>query len=250
MSKKSRLLVLFSLLIALILLVLWLRQDEVTGSIEGVSRSLIVAAPALPEDPERAKIDVATQETAATKNDNVDDAAELAASLVPKNMLFWENSFSLSIAVQNALKLSPNDALLIEGIIKEASYALATDLAKNAKLVKRPEGDVYFAISKLDSLNNFKEELASKIESAVGGSRGKMIAALAADTSMFSQFGEKDLEIYVSDETNPDGIKQTYVKTEIGGAASDRVTFYTLISEQMKHPIYELLTQKFKNEIN
>ena len=79
-----------------------------------------------------------------------------------------------------------------------------------------------------------------------------MIAALAGNTSIFSQFGEKDVEVYISDETDPDGGTQTYVTTEIvedAGNKDKRTKFYTNVTDQMKNPIYDLLIQKFHNDL-
>lgn len=197
-----------------------------------------------------AKKSIPAQEAVATINEGADMAVEMAASLAGKNMLFSQNSFSMTIAVKNALKLNPEQAKLIEELTKKVAYDVASALVNEAKLVKTPKGDAFFTISKLEASDQLKNYFSSQIATVAGAEKGKLIAALAANTSMFAQFGENPLEIYISDETNPDGLKQTYITTEIVDSVKGRMRFYTLATDQMKNPIYELLIKKFQGEIN
>jgi hypothetical protein len=95
-----------------------------------------------------------------------------------------------------------------------------------------------------------KDFFSAQIATAVGAEKGKFISALAANTAMFAQFGKHPLEIYISDETNPDGIKETLVTTEISDSVKGPVKFYMQATDQMKNPIYELLIKKFQSEIS
>jgi hypothetical protein len=87
-------------------------------------------------------------ETIATLDESGDMVVEMAASLTEKNMLFWPNSYALTFSVQNALKINPKQALLIEELTKKAAHDVASALVNEAKLIKSPKGDLFFAIPK------------------------------------------------------------------------------------------------------
>lgn len=186
-------------------------------------------------------------------NQDKEDVAAIIAGMSFKNDLFSPNTFGLNISMLNSLNISPSDARLLEEKTRKLAYEFAFGSISRAVLKKSKEGDIYFRIPKDKNSNYVKDKFEREIESIVGIRNASIITALAANTPYFPAFGNSDIDIYVSEDKNPFGQELTYVVTDIANNAnnSNRSTkLFTRVKDNMEHPLYKSLMEKFHNELN